>query len=253
VGISFSGVGGPAKAPRRILDSLGSFGFDMADHPEKTLAEILAENYPPIKTWCWDWKFHKNLQDHMHAIGVISVNYNDLELVLYFMFHFFLNDYQSRVPPLLFAQLSNERRLNYMGEFSKSYHSGRQKQVIDCFLEGFGVCAWNRNILMHSSMPEAQNIADAADPAVVLNKRSHGSYSSISRIENITVTRLRQIADEIAAYEGLGWKLYVFLLAQRSGGGKIMIGSEIEQPTLPEILTLPEKLILPGPEGPIAG
>ena len=77
--------------------------------------------------WSWDWKFHRSLEHHMHAIGVISVNYNDLEVALFLLFHYIFNDYQSRVPQLLFAQLSNQRRTDYMREFCSSYHFGNSE------------------------------------------------------------------------------------------------------------------------------
>ena len=226
----------------------------MTDDPssKKSLVQILLENFPTVKPWSWDWKFHRNLEQHMHALGVIGINYNDLEHTLYLLFHYFLNDYQSRVPSILFAQLRNDRRLNYMKEFCKSYHSGLQKRTIDRFLDGFAICADNRNILMHSSIPDTRNVADAADPAIILHKRAQGNYSSISRIEDMTVTRLRQIADEIVTYERFGFGLYIFLLAQKAGG-TIKFGDRVERPTLPEIPPLPEKLILPAFLDPKAG
>ena len=221
----------------------------------KKWTEALTEKFPLVKRWSWDWKFHRNLEQHMHALGVIGVNYNDLEHILYLLFHYFLNDYQSQVPAVLFAQLSNERRLFYMKNFSKSYHSGTQQTAIDGFLDGYAICAYNRNVLMHSSIPDAMDVmklAESADPVVVLHKRSQGNHSSISRIENITVTKLRQIADEMAAYETFGFNLYLFLLAQRTGGTLKIDGKE-ERPTLPEKPPLPAKLVLPGPEGPKTG
>jgi hypothetical protein len=209
----------------------------MTDDSTKKWAEILTDKFPLVKPWSWDWKFNRSLEHHMHALGVISVNYNDLEHTLYMLFHYFLNDYQSKVPALLFPRLSNDRRLDYMREFCKSYHSGEQKGAIDRFLDGFDICAYNRNVLAHASIPDTLEIAEAADPSVVLHKRAQGNYSSVSRIENMTVTRLRQIADEIADYEIFGFKLYMFLLAQRVGG-TLKNGEKTVRPTLPEILPL---------------
>ena len=68
----------------------------------------------------------------------------------------------------------------------------------------------------------------------------------------MTVTRLRQIADEIVTYERFGFGLYIFLLAQKAGG-TIKFGDRVERPTLPEIPPLPEKLILPAFLDPKAG
>jgi hypothetical protein len=245
LGISFSGVGGPANAPRNKACNRWCADSDlvMSDTPNTPyFKSALVDALLGHERWSWNQKYHPGLKDHMHALGVISANFNDLEVSLFFLFYYYLNDPQSKAPGLIFGGLDNKKRINIIKSFAEGYESpGEIRDLVFRFVDGFDICSENRHSLMHSSVTGEIN-ALIPTPDLSLKKHSRSNFGS-QTFANVDLKRLRKIADEIYAYDIFGFGIYIYLQARRNGG-KIILAGETKSPSLPVIIPLPDKLIL---------
>jgi hypothetical protein len=236
-----SGVGEPANAPRKIAINL-SLDFAMTDGPEDKEQNIgfLAKLLMGDELWSADWKIHLAHRDHVFAMGVISSNYNHLELCCFWIFRHYMNDSVSGVPQMLFGRLDNARRVEYLREYAKHEPHPDARGCVNHFLSGYWVCAENRNFIMHSSI---DSVPSGPVTDFGLRKRAKSNYVSVTA-KNVDAKRLRLIANEIDRFDSFGWATYLFLVAQRLGGRLILDGKPIV-PALPEKPPLPELLVPP--------
>lgn len=183
----------------------------------------------------WD----EPLDPNLHAIGAISTAYNDLEFGLYTIFHHFMNDTTgSRVPAFLFGKIDNERRLYFLREWLQSSKMSEPAiGTIHNFLDGYQICAENRNAIMHSKFLGTSS-ADEINPTNILQRRSKSGFDLTAEI-SVNLEILRKIADEIRRFDMLSFVLFAYLKS-RTKEGKLIYPHETP---LPDKLPLPEKLI----------
>jgi hypothetical protein len=93
---------------------------------------------------------------HMHALGVISVQYNKLEELLFGLFrhHLEVAGIHFSVCEKLYGQLENNKRRLETIKLIFSFYDKEDavKEHIDYFTKYFNICYENRNVLMHSNV-----------------------------------------------------------------------------------------------------
>ena len=128
---------------------------------------------------------------HIHALGVIAINYNGLEIALDRL----LNVYLGATPEAhsYIFQCLNLHSQVALFEICVAREKDRELRLhlLD-FCVYFNTCANNRNLLMHSNLHEA----DTTDDLIGLAKRSK-KQPHIYNDMQLTITELRAVADEI--------------------------------------------------------
>jgi len=209
----------------------------MIDDPKPPLVRML-----PLR-WCWDWRYHPSLHDHMHALGVVAANYNSLEKIFELMVDVCSNLPQT-LPTKLISTLNNNRnRIDTL----KSILENDDRTARDVglhFLNGFEICAENHNFLMHGTPFRAdENVGQ-----LILQKAARKDPLRTSYL-NLKVQDIRRVADDIDRFDDLGADFIAFIAARSTGGViKCEDGTSVA-PTLPELPWLPERLTLSG--GPV--
>jgi hypothetical protein len=184
--------------------------------------------------WSGDY-FGPTLRGHLHALGVVALNYNSLEISFYNLFSNFIghNDFTAN----LFSSLRNNLRL----EALRASVVGQEKDhaVIDAvgyFAGSFNICSLNRNILMHS----VSGLVDNGDTQLKLLKSARNDPHKFTHLR-FDVPTLRQAADEIWSLDYYAVDLY-FYLQTRSGA--MPADDEYARTTLPDKPAPPKNLSL---------
>lgn len=214
-----------------------------SDDPEPTktnyhsgLLALIAGNEKP---WSWDWTYNPNLKDHMHALGVIAANYNNLEGVFYRLFFLTLGKIQ--VGKLVFSKLNNAERIEIalkMAEYEKPKFRDRYEH----FISGYGASTENRNNLLHSKAHNAWP-RDISVSHLTLAKPSKKSPDENNFI-SLDISELRSVADDLAALTMFGSGLFYWRFASLTGGTITWDSGETATPPLPEKPPSPRRLVL---------
>jgi hypothetical protein len=136
--------------------------------------------------------------DHVHALGVVSVNYNYLEWVLWtFHIHFLRADHS--VTSLIFLKAPTNVRLQVLGQIAaRTVTDPGMRDHIEYFIKGYDLCDNNRNVLMHSQLLAGRESNDVF-PATKFSKKT-GKLASYE----FTLPDIRRIADEIHEWAEYG-------------------------------------------------
>jgi hypothetical protein len=166
------------------------------------MASFEDENWPIYATWS---------RDHLHALGVASVNFNQFEFSLLAIFaHPFTSagmPYEDAAK--LFGSVSNEKRLEMMQlMFRNPRWDDEVRGHIDHLIEYWSACFQNRNLLMHAhQLPLKRNEALAA---VLLGKVDHLKLQKPANKDwskriylRLSLPHLRAVADSNADRMGL--------------------------------------------------
>jgi hypothetical protein len=159
--------------------------------------------------WSGDY-FGPGLRSHLHALGVITLNYNSLESTFYSLFCEYLGVSPSTA--VLFSQFKNNFRLDTFKVVVSQYE--KDPVVVDAvgyFAGCFNICADNRNILMHSAF----DLVEKGDTILKLLKSARNDPHKYTNLP-FDVETLRQTADEIWAVDYYGLDIF-FYLGTRSG------------------------------------
>lgn len=183
----------------------------------------------------------------VHAIGQITLAYNNLESYLDLIFQFCMptdKDFSER----LFHKLNNKDRIDLLVAVIRSSHFHPQaKDRLNHLLQCYGICTENRNILLHATSEEAYA------GVFHLSKRSANDPAVTNRFK-IPLADLRLVAEQIHEISEYVIQL-LFWLTVRKGLPGSYRGSLLIQPlekitrstlrrvlqAVPEIATLPEK------------
>jgi hypothetical protein len=184
----------------------------------------------------WDWSgdyFGPSLRDHLHALGVVALNYNALEISFYLLFCEYVG--YSEVSAQLFSDMKNNFRL----ETLKATAIKQEKNVavidaIGTFVGAFDICALNRNILMHS----VHDLVQDGDSVLKLLKSNRKDPMKQTNLV-FDVRTLRQVADEIWTLDQYAVDL-AFYLQTRSGA--MPADDEFARTTLPDKPAPPRNL-----------
>ncbi len=147
---------------------------------------------------------------HVHALGVITLLYNDLEYGMLSLF-----DEQLRADPeiceAIFVRLSNRERVDILRDLALKQES--DPAVRDAVLYGvkcFDLCAENRNTLMHiiHSWSEWNKENDLYG-----KKRSSDKSHDVWYL--VTADELRKVADDMLATHQFVRLISMFLMRRR--------------------------------------
>ena len=210
-----------------------------------SLAALATRSIIGANRWCWDWRYHRNLHDHIHALGVVAANYNSLEKVFELMFEV-CSDLHQAASNKMFASLNNNR--NRIDSLKSILETGNPlgREVGLHFLRGFDICADNRNLLMHGTPYRADEKRDK----LVLQKVARNNPQRTNYL-NLKVNDIRKVADEIDRFDDFGVDCIAFISAQRTGGVVQFEDGTSIAPPLPPLPRLPDRMSLsdgPPPE-----
>ncbi|MEH2485631.1 hypothetical protein V1280_001570 [Bradyrhizobium sp. AZCC 2230] len=189
--------------------------------------------------------YNPGLADHMHALGVTAANYNRLESELRLLLDVFMGDQMTgaEAGSYLFERLSNAERMDLLKHLYISQVGGTDlSDRLDWFVSGYGICAENRNILMHSEPHGATYNALQLVSALQLRKASKKN-PGVHNFISLELHELRQIADDIDRFASYGFDLALWRIASRSGGTIKLANREIS-PSLPDKPPAPIHLTL---------
>jgi hypothetical protein len=131
---------------------------------------------------------------HVHAMGTITLLYNDLEYAMSFLLDEYLEAGQE-ASEAIFYRLTNRERVDVLRELIRGKETDMAVQdlashAVDCF----DVCTENRNILMHliHSWSEWNKKAD-----LFAKKRNSSKTKDVFYF--LTAAQLRKIADDMLA------------------------------------------------------
>jgi hypothetical protein len=144
------------------------------------------------------WPFYDSgPSEHVHALGVVSVNYNQLEwLLLTFHVHFLRADHS--VTNLIFQKTPTNVRLQVLDQLAaRTVTDPEIRDHIKHFIKGYKLCADNRNVLMHSQLLYGRE-SDEVFPATKFSKA--GKLASYE----LTLPDIRRVADEIFEWATYG-------------------------------------------------
>lgn len=163
--------------------------------------------------------------DHVHALGVVSINYNTLESNLLVATIFYL-DGKAAPAAIIFDTTRNNTRIDLLRALWAHEPLAEVRERLNHFADGFLKCAQNRNILMHSYLTSRVHESDI----LRLAKRSK-QQSSVSTYE-FGLNEIRRVADEIRAFATFGSNIIGYRL-------------RLQNPRAPWPATLPKEPPLP--------
>jgi hypothetical protein len=103
----------------------------------------------------WPKPFYETASPrHLHALGVISLNFNLFETSMYVLLEQFMPE---SAVAYFFHEMSNEKRMHALRTFSQSCADPDITERIDFVCTYFSICAENRNLLMHSRIEELRS------------------------------------------------------------------------------------------------
>jgi hypothetical protein len=163
-------------------------------------------------------------RDSVFAIGVVSINYAQLEFALTAMFSTTLNIPIS-LASIIIPKIGNDVRTKLMIQtLPERPWPDRLKDQASHFITGFSICAENRNLLVHS------NMFSGSPDAIVLFKSARDGRTIQC---NPTLAELRKVADDMHTYFNYGLWLSNHI-NQNSGGCWDPTGAPFSLPDKPE-------------------
>lgn len=165
---------------------------------------------------------------HVHALGVVSVNYNALEFHLLLLIVFYLGGKWKRATTI-FDNATNNVRLDVLRALANHpQHPANVRELLFYFTSGYAICAANRNILMHSHVISRRK----NDPPEMLRLIKRTRKSGKENQFEFDLDDIRRVADEIRAYVSFA-------------SGIVSAQLRWQNPNAPWPPTLPEKPPLP--------
>lgn len=144
---------------------------------------------------------------HVHAMGVISLNYNNLEFALFRLFghHLERNDVPIATAWTLYSQLQESRRPQALRSIFRTSESDEIVRThVDHAIDVFNICKDNRNWLFHSRM--------SYEPTgeMTLTKTVKEDWNSINVID-VSLTEMRRVADDIFGCWDYAYEIWAYL------------------------------------------
>jgi hypothetical protein len=196
-------------------------------------------------------------EKHMHALGIIAVNYNLFERSLYPLFsHHWERDLSENERRYLFWTYDNAQRLDAI-QFAFKEREGEAEVLdrIDHLATYWSVVSEKRHLLMHSTLYKQSPLESVftfppIDPDVLmLSKPSKDDWATFN-VMNLSLPNLRAIADQL--HEGVTFaRALALYLFRRDRPLRILglggLGSFVPPPgpaPLPDKPPIPRKLKL---------
>lgn len=140
--------------------------------------------------------------DHVLMLGVISLNYGQLEAMFKHVFSAVtrMNDAQVAA---IFQRIRNNTRQTVLSEvMAQTTLPDKLKERVSYFSDGYKVCAENRNDLMHSRSGGVFTSASKDSRGILFKKTTNAGKEIVCAP---SLTDLRCIADEIHDYMNFGF------------------------------------------------
>ena len=200
---------------------------------------------------------------HLHAIGVISMNYNAFETSLYSLYRFHLDRKKipKNVSDLYYFNSNEQLRVALVkAAFDDYERSAKVRTVLESSLKFFNWCATIRNHVLHSAHYPA--LFGRTDDAIHLIKRK-SKRSAEPAYLRFDLSELREFADAIQKGHQHAVRLHVYL-RQRGRSARTwpvwmqIHGHEplpeiLQPPSLPKLADHPIDPIPPPPQKPSRG
>jgi hypothetical protein len=193
----------------------------------------------------WPSTYNVGPRDHLHALGVISNNYNEFESALFVLFILQL-DAQKMPRELIhhfYFSISENRRLEYIQQVCIAYESDPNVVAyVNDIIKYFEWCSEARNTIMHAKH-EPPSFFEIAEEALYLSKRSK-SRTTLNYMK-LSLPNLRRIADQIRAGVETCFVLNFFLFLRNNDSLLTADDRALFGPiSLPKIPAVPRKLKL---------
>lgn len=201
--------------------------------------DLLALLGTSAKPWSWDWSYNPNLKEHIHALGVIAANYNELEGIFYRLFYLTLG--KAEAGKIIFSKLNNAERIQVAFKIAES-EKPEFRDSYEHFISGYGTATENRNILLHSKAHNAWPL-DGVVSHLVLAKPTKNNPSENNFVK-LDIAELRATADDIASLSIFGLGLFYWRYAWLTGGTITWESGEIATPSWPDKPAAPRRLVL---------
>ena len=232
----FSGLGGVLRPPRNAASNRRNASC----FPNSAFA--LREELMTAPDWP---SYETGPPDHMHALGVISVNYNAFEGAFFALFrhHIVRVGLDIDVAWNIWSKLQGGPKQDCLKSvFEKHEKDPEIFGHISHLLDYFNVCDQNRNTLLHAVHTGLSSGSD-----LDLRKNIRGDWSTIYAFKVSRVV-LRRIADEMNAGTDYLFRVYIYL--QRRDGSVTTEGFwkmlvQLSPQSLPKKPPLPQSLQSP--------
>lgn len=193
-----------------------------------------------------NWPPHYNIgqPNHIHALGMASAMYNQMELSLQLLLTAY-SGLGNDTTQWLASNLSNNLRLELLKRCAEDREkNSATKDAILHFARCFDICAENRNFLMHSMVKTPTN-----EEILSLAKASRNNPKKFNEID-LELDDIRRVADEIASISSYGGQLYAYFLFTNFDQSHIPQHIREFASTLPGKPPLPDKLLKPSRPNP---
>lgn len=145
---------------------------------------------PKEADYAWP-RYTTGPERHMHALGVIAVNYNVFEFGLALLLEYYTS---KAISDYFFNRTNNQERLNAIRHFANAREADPTVlTLVEHLITYFGACTANRNILMHSRHAEGSHPGDI----LPLEKSSADEPSKLLYFFYLLLPQLRSVADQI--------------------------------------------------------
>lgn len=209
----------------------------------------------PEDTWPLP-KYNAGLPKHLHALGVISIIFAQLERSIDFLYAF--HPRQQKLPDALinlyYYNLNEEKRIGAVREVFKTYEkSTAVKAAVNNLMDYFQWCRDTRNQLLHAEQYPA---LFGGNPEMLYLTKRIGKQTPKTGHMAFTLERLRSIADKMRAGVSQSGQIHIHLRVRDVPIEKIEVSLRAyKHESLPQILRVPRSLKLsPNPyNGPKPG
>jgi hypothetical protein len=145
----------------------------------------------------WPTTYNVGPHNHLHALGVISNNYNEFNSGLYALFvtQLVAQKLPRKLIDLFYFSVNENRRLEYLKQVFANYE--RDPKVVICINaidKYFEWCSEARNTLIHATHAPP-SFFKIAEEALYLSKRSKGQTTL--NYMRLSLPNLRRVADQI--------------------------------------------------------
>jgi hypothetical protein len=185
------------------------------------------------------WPFYmRGQRDHIHAIGVVALNFNRMELLLHRLLYRYLGTESEAAHAHICRSLNLHSVLELFNICVAKEKSASRRDHLRHFSRCYEACAANRNILMHSDLDELES----TEQALALFKRS-GAKPHIRNQLKLSIEELRRVADEI--FDVYLYGSHLFILNQWNAMKDVAPPTEWR--ASPKKPAIPRSLLAPSP------
>lgn len=176
-------------------------------------------------------------QTHIHALGVVSINYNGLEIALSSLIREYLGA-EDEVHAYIFQALNLHSQLELFRLCIEKEKDKAVRQRLLDFSHCFQTCAGNRNLLMHANL----HASDTTEDLLGLAKRSRNKPHIYNDMQ-LSIKELRSVADDIHALFAWAANLWKYIrYRERQDPFRATDDQPFPMPALPETPSKPMSL-----------